>query len=262
MENKELNCAIYVVHALQGYEIHERHVNELFKEYGLAFEFVTDGDISLFTDEILHKYFTQEFIDNPKKGTISLALNHILSYEKFLQTDYPFAIVFEDDPFFLRNFHKNLTKIIAEAKTLEPGFIISLENTSLKFPGFCQMKPKKHLYRARKGRMAGAYMIDRVGAESALRSLEKEKCFDGIDWWHNFLVENHVLKMYWAQPAISEQGSHNGLLQGNISTRSKSKKRRYNWLLQKFYKSYIRRIFPSLDLISKRKAKKIDGKTL
>ena len=261
MENKELNCAIYVVHALHGYEVHEQRIKTLFKEHQLDFEFVTDGDVSLFTDEILSKYFTPSFKAFPKKGALSCTLNHILSYEKFLQTDYPFAIIFENDPYFLPDFHKKLLRILAEAKTLPPGFIVSLENTTLTFPGFFQMKRNQCLYRAKKGRMAGAYLIDRIGAQKALADLQIRKCGDIIDWWHNSLIENKVIRMYWAQPAISEQGSHNGLLHGSISTRQKSTKRRINWLLQKFYKSYIRRIFPSLDLISKRKAKKIDEGT-
>lgn len=64
-----------------------------------------------------------------------------------------------------------------------------------------------------------------------------------IDWWHNDMIERNVIKMYWAHPALTEQGSHNGLLSAVISTKEKSNKRRISWLAQKFYKTYITRWF-------------------
>ena len=46
---------IYVIHALKGYELHEKRVTDLFREHNLNFEFVTDGDPKFFNEDILRK---------------------------------------------------------------------------------------------------------------------------------------------------------------------------------------------------------------
>ncbi len=74
--------AIYVIHALTGYEYHEQRVIELFGKNNLKFEFVTDGDPSLFTDELLDEYFTKGIFGTVPTGSLSCTLNHILSYKR------------------------------------------------------------------------------------------------------------------------------------------------------------------------------------
>ncbi|WP_299252587.1 glycosyltransferase family 25 protein [uncultured Cytophaga sp.] len=232
---------IYVIHAKQGYEIHEDHVNTLFKKHRLEHTFMTDGDPSLFNDTLLNTYFTPTIKDKLSIGVLSCTLNHILSYEAALKNKNRFALIFENDPFFLGDFVRDITRIIEEAKTLEPGFIISLENTSLRFPKYKTIKRNKHLYPATQGRCAGAYLIDSKGIENILTELKTTKCNEVIDWWHNGLIEKNIIKMYWAYPAITEQGSHNGLLSSTISTKERSTKRRIKWFIQRMYKTHFLR---------------------
>lgn len=230
---------IYVVHAKNGYELHENHVNTLFKAHGLNHVFMTDGDPSLFTEELLNKYFTPTIKSKLSTGTISCTLNHILCYEEVVKNNNRYALVFENDPFFLGNFTKDISKIVQEANTLEPGFIISLENTSLRFPPYKLTHKNQLLYPATQGRCAGAYLIDKRATELILQDLKSNKCNEVIDWWHNSLIKNNVIKMYWAYPAITEQGSHNGLLSSSISSKERSVKRRIKWFIQRLYKTYF-----------------------
>ena len=44
---------IYIVHAKEGYEIHEQRIQEIFGRLNLDYEFVTDGDISNFNPQLL-----------------------------------------------------------------------------------------------------------------------------------------------------------------------------------------------------------------
>ncbi len=235
------NTEIYVIHAINGYEFHEQHVKNLFSKYNLNFEFVVDGDPSLTNSTILENYFTKELIDKASEGQVSCTLNHILAYKKFIASNKKYAIVFENDPFFLNNFLEKLNKVYQEIEDLEESFIVSLENTTLRFPSFFQLKNKKMLYKATVGRMAGAYIIDATGAERAIKYLNTQKCEDIVDWWHNSLVKSNILKMYWAHPPLTEQGSHNGLMSGTISSKSKSMTRRIRWILRKFYRFYVLR---------------------
>jgi glycosyl transferase family 25 len=234
---------IYVIHALKGYELHEKRVIDLFGEHNLSFEFVTDGDPKFFNKDILRKYFTPNISSKMTAGTLSCTLNHILAYEKMVKRKNQYALIFENDPFFLGDFTTSLNKMGDEINSLEKGFLISLENSALRFPSFWETRGGKHLFRATTQRMAGAYLIDLKGAENILNDIKQHKCDEVIDWWHNTLVERGIVKMYWAHPPLVEQGSHNGNLSSTISSKPKSVIRQFQWNMQKIYKTYFRRLF-------------------
>lgn len=234
---------IYIIHAKKGYEMHEARINDLFAKKGLNHEFVTDGDPSCFTNESLGEYFSSDIYDRLGDGILSCTLNHILSYEKMIKNGNKYALIFENDPFFLGDFVEKIGRIVKEADQLTPGFIISLENTTLEFPPRKEIVRGQLLYQADYGRCAGGYLIDLEGARLILEDLKTRKCKYVIDWWHNELIENKVVKMYWAHPPILEQGSHNGTMSSTISTKSSNTKRKIAWRIHKFYKTYILRIF-------------------
>lgn len=240
---------LYVIHAINGYEKHEKRINELFNSYKFDFKFITEGDQSLLNKEVLKKYFINE--DQFHKGALSATLNHILAYEQVVKNNNKYAIIFENDPFFLGDFEKKIERIVFEIEANHlNGFIISLENTCLTFPSYWETKKGQYLYKAVTGRYAGAYMIDLHGAANILDELKHNKCHEIIDWWHNNLIKNGVINMYWAHPPLVEQGSHNGLLTGEISSKGKSYFRIFQWGLQKYYKTYIRRMFKGKSILS------------
>jgi glycosyl transferase family 25 len=230
---------VYVVHALKNYERHEKHVNALFEKHGLKHQFMTKGDPSLVTPEVLSYYFVPKIKDILSLGVLSCTLNHILCYEAVVKNNNKLALIFENDPFFLKHFDERLRKVVEEAKQLPPGFIVSLENSSLTFPPFRKLKRNQFLYPAGKGRMAGAYLIDFLAAQNMLAEIKKNKCDTVIDWWHNHLIEKNIVKMYWAHPPLTEQGSHNGELSSTISSKGASWVRKLRWKTQKIYKTFL-----------------------
>ncbi|MEO6728480.1 MAG: glycosyltransferase family 25 protein [Candidatus Dojkabacteria bacterium] len=234
---------IYVIHAKRGYEIHEERLNKIFRDFNLDFEFVTEGDPTLFTQKILNKYFCPDIKSKLKPGILSCTLNHILSYERIVENDNKYALIFENDPFFIGDFKNKMKAVLEEAKQLKSGFIISLENTSLEFPSKKELKKDQLLYPADHGRCAGAYLMDLEAAKNILLDLKTNKCCEVIDWWHNTLIRNGVVKILWAHPPLTEQGSHNGLMNSTISSKNKNMIRRMKWLVQKFYKTNIYRHF-------------------
>ncbi|WP_439182879.1 glycosyltransferase family 25 protein [Carboxylicivirga taeanensis] len=242
------DCKIYVIHAPNGYEHHGNRVKSLFAKHNLEFEFVHEESTE-HLNELIATYCNPQIVEKFRKGGVACTVSHLLALEKFLTTNKKYALIFEDDPFFLGNFTKKLNKHTKEFDKLEPGFIVSLENTRMKFPSFFQMKKGKHLYRANMGRMACAYIIDVKGARNALNDLKRNKCNEMIDWWHNRLINNNVLKLYWLHPPIVEQGSHNGRQTGTISSRQNCYTRILSWQMQKFYKYYINRLFKQKSLI-------------
>jgi glycosyl transferase family 25 len=90
---------IYVIHAKQGYEVHENRINTLFKANNLDFEFVTEGDPSVFTKKVLDAHFTEGMLKEWSKGVVSCTLNHLYAYERIVENKNRYALVFENDPF-------------------------------------------------------------------------------------------------------------------------------------------------------------------
>lgn len=248
MVDKLLDKGVFVIHALKGYEYHEKRIVELFSNNNINYEFVTEGDPSLFSQDILDKYFVGNIKEILSKGILSCTLNHIYAYERIVERNLSYALVFENDLCFLGDFVVQLRKYASEIENLEKGFIVSLENSALKFPSYWQTKKDKVLYRAKAGRMAGAYIIDLEGAKNILDDLVKNKCENVIDWWHNSLINRGVIRMYWAHPPITEQGSHNGRMSSALSNKGNSMKRRIAWTVQKAYKYYIRRVYTEKDV--------------
>ena len=239
---------VFVIHALKGYEFHEKRINTLFQKNNMNFEFVTDGDPKFIDNKVLSKYFVED-IERLPIGIISCTLNHIHAYEKMVENKIKYAIIFENDPFFLGNFKKQLLKYSDEIERLEKGFIISLENSTLRFPSYWQTKKNKNIYRADIGRMAGAYLIDLKGAKDILKNIEEIKCKTVIDWWHNSLIENNIVKMHWAHPPIVEQGSHNGYMNSTISSKPSNLMRRIKWRINKYTKYYLFRLINQKHII-------------
>lgn len=233
---------IYIVHALKGYEKHKSRLQEILPSTKIDFSFVTEGDPSIWKVKTIEKYFTKDIQNTLSKGVLSCTLNHILAYENMNKAGFEFAIFFENDPFFLNGvegFRPKVEALLHEAKLLNPGFIISLENTTLRFPNNSEIVKDKFLYKKQQGRAAGAYIIDKKGVEKILNDLKINKCNTVIDWWHNDMIKRNVVDMYWAHPCLTEQGSHNGKLNAGISSKNASIFRQLKWKAQKAYKTIL-----------------------
>jgi glycosyl transferase family 25 len=236
---------IYIVHGITGYESRETYLNDLLhKQYGLEYELVTESRDSAENEAWISQYFRENIRSILPKGALFCTLVHILIYEKIIRENHKFAVIFENDVCFIgSDFVEKIGLVAKEAAGLEEGFIISLENSTLLFPPWKEVRKDKLLYEAAKGRCAGAYLIDRKAAEIMLNDIKTDKCARVIDWWHNDMIDRGVIKMYWAHPPLTEQGSFNGVHSSSISIRGVGGVRRFRWLCQKFVKTYITRWF-------------------
>lgn len=239
------NKGIYVIHALKGYEYHEKRIIELFGKMNMSFEFVTDGDPQNFDKIILQDYFVNDIKSKLSEGVLSCTLNHIYAFQNIVDDSLPYGLIFENDPFFLGDFKPKLSKVINEMVDLKPGFIISLENTSFRQPSVWDTQKGKHLYQATNCRHTAAYIIDNAAARAILEEIKTNKCTNVIDWWQDELIAKKVVKMYWAFPSLVEEGSHNGQMCSTISTKKSSLFRRISWFLQKQMKMSVSRLFPN-----------------
>lgn len=91
------------------------------------------------------------------RGAMYCTLVHILIYEKVVRSPHRFAIVFENDVCFLgSDFRANIALVAKEASQLPEGLLISLENSTLRFPSWREVTRGCLLYPAKTGRCAGA----------------------------------------------------------------------------------------------------------
>jgi glycosyl transferase family 25 len=178
-----------------------------------------------------------------RKGVISCTLNHFLIYEKIVENNYRYTLIFEDDVLFLGNFQKKMDRISRELNNLKKGFIVSIENTTLRFPSFWETRKNVFLYEALRGRATCGYIVDYEGAYQMLTDLKSNKCPTQIDAWHNLLAKRNVIKIYWAHPPLVEQGSLNGKFHGPVSSKQQSLIRRFRWVIQKTFKITVSRLF-------------------
>lgn len=232
---------IYVIHSPKN-EYRKKRIDTLLNKYNLKFEYVSEGSPDLWSETTLTDYFQDSAIQNIGKNALSCALNHIFCYERIIKENVKYAIIFEDDIFILKNFEKILSNVIKELPMLDPSFIISLENSTLKFPSIKEIKKGQILYKKNYGRCAAAYIVDINAAKNILNNL---KVSTAIDHWHNELIEKNILQMYWLHTPIIEQGSFNGYLSSSTSTNNRTLglQRIISWKLQKFYKYYVYRFF-------------------
>jgi glycosyl transferase family 25 len=238
-KEKELGIDhVYIVHAPKGYERHEKRLYDILGKYGFDFEFLGNDP-----EELIPYYFVENIGEVMGRGATMCSLNHIMFYETMINNGDNLALILEDDPYFSRHFVKYLRQIVAESQTLQPGFFISLENSTLKFPPRKEIKKGKYIYEASRGRCAGAYLIDATAARNIIERIKRHKCDKVIDHWHNDLIDENIFKMYWAHPTCVEQGSISGRISSNNSTQHAGIMRRISWIAQKIYKTYILRLF-------------------
>ena len=101
-------------------------------------------------------------------STTSCAYKHFLAYERLAKSDENFAMIVEDDIRFYSNF--NIIKdILIEIKTRNiKNFILSLEDSNLKYIPKSVRINGLNIYKKNKGRLAGCYLIDKEGAMNIL----------------------------------------------------------------------------------------------
>ncbi|MBK7812622.1 MAG: glycosyltransferase family 25 protein [Saprospiraceae bacterium] len=215
-----------------------KHMQVQLKDKNLDTEFILRGNKEDLSDEIMEKYFTGElkYVSN---GT-SCVYKHLLAYTEIIKHQIEIALVLEDDIFFHSNFMASLSKITAEIKRDQlSNFVISLEDSSLTFVPRSEFVADKMLYKKLHGRMAGAYLIDLIGAQTILEEVKKNKCHFPIDWFHNYLSEKAKINILWLYKPVATQGSLEGSIKSTLDSKAFSKLKVISFRLQRIYKKLL-----------------------
>lgn len=231
---------ILVIHAASLKERGE-HIDKMLKGMGLDYEFIKDADCDMLTDELLDRYVA----DGPeqmheKSGKASCTIKHFMACERVLEEGLEGALVLEDDMVLHKDFVKRFEACMTEyeAHYQQESILISLEDSSLRFVPRSRRRKGQLLYDADKGRMAGAYYVNRHACQAIVDSLKEERCKIPIDHYHNLLIKRGAIRCLWCQPALATQGSFMGLFGSSLSKRSDRMIKR-RWLFKKNYKKIL-----------------------
>jgi GR25 family glycosyltransferase involved in LPS biosynthesis len=231
------NTNTFIIHVSTAIE-RERHMLQQISGRNLSYQFILDGDKDQLNEKILEKYFSGN-MRQISNGT-SCAYKHILAYENMIENNIEQALVLEDDIELDVHFEDFLGKIYDEIdRNNISNYLISLEDSNLKYVKGSERKHDQILYPKKMGRMAGAYLIDLKAAMNMVHEINQHKCSLPIDWFHNLCSEKKILNIWWAHPAIACQGSLSGSIKSLIDDKPANYFRRLSFKLQKFYKKII-----------------------
>lgn len=227
---------IYVIHVSDAYE-RENHMHKQLKDKNNDVQFILEGDKKDLSQAVLDEYF----VGDMKKvcNTTSCTYKHILAYKKVSEGPDDFVMILEDDIRFYSNYY-DINSIIDEVKIKNlKNCIISLEDSNLKYVAKSDRIKGVKIYSKKKGRLAGAYLIDKAGATSILNCIRNEKIGLPIDWFHNLCVERGEINLFWSHPAIAVQGSLDGSIKSLLDSKKYGLLRVISFNAQRFYKKLL-----------------------
>ncbi len=227
----------FIIHVSDAYE-REKHITNELKGKKLKLEFINSGDIKDLSNAILSDFFAGKM--KKKSAASSCAYKHLLAYKKIIEQNIPYALILEDDIVFYKKFDILLPKIENEIKQQAlNSFLISLEDSQIEYVARSKRQKNKILYPQKKGRLAGAYIIDRKAAKNILSRMQHSKCSLPIDWFHNECADNNLVQIYWAHPVLAVQGSLNGRMKSLIDNKSMGLWRIFAFKIQRIYKKIL-----------------------
>ncbi|MEP7197378.1 MAG: glycosyltransferase family 25 protein [Saprospiraceae bacterium] len=227
----------YVIHVSTAID-REKHMIDQLNKKGLEGIFINQGDIKDLTLEVLDKYFSG--VMKSAIGSTSCPYKHILAYEQIQQSGEEYALILEDDIFLEQNFLPGLKKIIFEIKERKlNNLIVSLEDSSLNYVKGSELKNNYSLYKKNYGRMAAAYLVDRIAVQNMIKEIETNKCGWPIDWFHNYCSDKNIINIFWVHPTIAIQGSLNGQIKSLIDNSPSNYFRIISFKLQRVYKRIL-----------------------
>lgn len=224
-------------------EVRRQHMRRVLESQPCLdnYTFIQKGDINDITKEIHNQYFSGEL--SMIGPAVSCAYKHILAYKTIVEEKRPLSLILEDDITFDRSLDNFVDLILAEISSRKlSNFIVSLEDSNLKYVKGSERRAGQKLYIKQRGRMAGAYMIDLEGAESILNEIFINTCHLPIDWFHNHCSEKSILNIYWSHPSVATQGSLDGRIPSMIDNKQSGTVKIWKFKLSKGYKKLIYRL--------------------
>ena len=224
--NNDTKYNTYIMHYTPLVERKAHIINEMKKHNINNYIFIEDYDKEVLTDTELQLFD----LNKVRMSEISLAMKHIETWKRIINSNYEYGLIFEDDIVLQNGFSNKLKNYIDQLpKDFDICFIGECAN--LHIPDII-LKDKKGVNVFKKenssvwwggtgsGRCTDSYLISKKCCITIYKLLFyiliDNKIDYPIDLYMNEMNKILELNIYWAEPTIVKQGTETGLFKSAI----------------------------------------------
>jgi len=210
------NLKIYIIHYTPLKERKQFLLNE-FNKHSLNYHFIEDYDREKLSGEDLK-------IFNTNKVKLSMCSNirkHIHTYQKIINSNYKYNLIFEDDVVLDKGFNQKLENGLKQLPDdydllfIGNGCNLHIESSNIQQNKLIYKKCREPTLWGGNGgtRCTDSYLVSQNCAKKLINYISKLKEGEiqmASDWWLNQVIRDLQLEIYWMEPTIVTQGTQNG----------------------------------------------------
>lgn len=204
--------AIFVIHASIFVE-RRKLIQAQLDALGLPFEFVLDFDIPAIPDELKQRLFKASELSPAQQ---SCALKHWQAHNHIVQRKISRALVLEDDVILSSEFWPALNRLMPEELALGDPHVTFLGCGGHYYVPHDQIQRGQLLYPRNQGKFADSYIVSLETAQRRLDWIEARGIPRPIDHLFEQIDRELSTPMFWLEPPVVEQGSHNGTFASSL----------------------------------------------
>ena len=197
---------IFVIHASRFIE-RRQFIEAQMQALGLPFEFVLDFDIPAIPEALRQRLFRGNSLSPAQQ---SCALKHWHAHQLMVQRNIARALILEDDVIFSKAFLPALKGLMEEEMTLGDPHVTFLGCGGHYYVPHEQIRAGQWLYPRNQGKFADSYILSLATAKRRLGWIDANGITLPIDHTFEHIDRTLATPMYWLEPPVVEQGSHNG----------------------------------------------------
>lgn len=198
--------AIFVVHATSFVQ-RRRSIENQMEALGLPFEFVLDFDIPAILPATRQRFFRGDGLSPAQQ---SCALKHWQAHQWMVERNISRALVLEDDVILSEQFWPSLKALMREELMLADPHVTFLGCGGHYYVPKEDIRPDQRLYPRNQGKFADSYIVSLATAKRRLDWIAANGITLPIDHTFEHIDRTLATPMYWLEPPVVEQGSHNG----------------------------------------------------
>jgi glycosyl transferase family 25 len=198
--------AIFVIHAASLAE-RRKLIEAQLSALRMHHEFILDYDVAAIPDPLRERMFRSGDLS---PGQQSCALKHWQAHMLADQRGHERVLVLEDDVILAPDFKQVFERALDEELAIDGPHVTFLGCGGHYYVPKADLEPGRLLYRRDQGKFADSYIVNRSAVKQRLRWLGQYGIEKPIDHQFEHIDREAGTAMYWLEPPIVEQGSHNG----------------------------------------------------
>jgi glycosyl transferase, family 25 len=198
--------AIFVIHASKFIE-RGKLIRSQLNGLGLPFEFVLGFDAPAITDDVRQQFFRNSTLSPAQQ---SCALKHWQAHQLIVERKLDRALILEDDVILSPEFQTVFNRMMLEDLAIVGPHVTFLGCGGHYYVGPDEVRNGQLLYPRNQGKFADSYIISLAAATRRIDWIEAHGIARPIDHLFEQIDRELGTPMFWLEPPIVEQGSHNG----------------------------------------------------